>query len=136
MWYIGQSITALDHAGCILKWSPSSADDLEGYSVYMKEGETGEFKKATSRLIEEPEWQSPPLRLDMKYYFYITATDRSSNESLPSSVVAFQLKDATPDPTVIVLERPRTFRLAAAASFSDKIKTNDFFTRFELGGNA
>lgn len=126
---------ALDYTGCIIRWKPSPDNDLEGYNIYMKAGSTGEFKRMNKHLVKETEWRSPPLRHDMIYSFYITAVDTSDNESLPSPVQTFQLLDASIDPNIITIKRHHTMILSSNQATSELISSQDFLTRFTLGGD-
>lgn len=135
MWYIGQSIIAVDHSACILKWSEVPALDLDGYNVYMREGLQGDFVKMTKEPINEPEWVSPALRLDTKYFFYITATDRSDNESKSSTVIPFMMRDATEDTNIVYVPSPVRLNLLASSIVEEPIMGTSaaIITRFELG---
>lgn len=135
MWHIGQSLTALDHTGCVLKWDESLAYDLDGYHVYMRTGEVGAFTRMTRNRLTAPEWMSPPLRSDTRYFFYITAIDRSDNESGPSAVVSFERAGGNVDPAIIPVPRPRTLMIASGGEHQELIATEGTYMRFEIGGD-
>lgn len=132
--YIGQSMVALDHTSCKLKWTPSTATDLDGYYVYMSEFDRNNYKRMTGSPIEEAEWISPPLRSDMDYYFYITAVDSSGNESAPSNIIRFQLPDAVVDSNVRIVEVTPSLMIPGNTQVNRDIDTNNFMTSFTIGG--
>lgn len=135
MWQIGQALVALDYKGVMLKWPASESDDLDGYNVYMRAGETAPFERMTGMPIEDTEWSSPELRLDTKYYFYITASDTADNESTPSATIPFQLKDARIEENIIYVPSPQEITLEPGLELLLPIAEfgTDICTRFELG---
>lgn len=134
MIYIGQSLAAIDYTSCILRWTPSVAVDIKGYDVYMQEGERGSSHKMNRTLIKESEWISPPLRRDLTYYFYVTATDLSGNVSVKGNTFPFRLDATTADPTVVVIDRFRTIPLLKNQVHKEIVSMDDSFMRFEIGG--
>ncbi len=138
MWYIGQSLIAIDDRGLIIRWEKSDAEDFDGYHVYMKEGEYGSFERMTDKTIFTEEWESPPLRRDVAYEMYVTVVDTSDNESEKSNIVRFELRDAEHDPTVVFIPKPATKELNQNESLllhlSHSIETKDIMTQFRLGG--
>lgn len=132
--YIGQSLVALDHTSCRLKWSPSPATDLDGYYVYMSEIDGHNYKRMTKETIKEPEWISPPLRNDMEYFFYITAIDRSGNESDPSNIISFRLPETVVDSNVRIVELTPETKIESNTKTIKDIQTSNFMTSFVIGG--
>ena len=133
MHYIGQSLTALDHTSCKLSWTPSASLDLDGYYVYMSEGDDSSYERMTGDPLTDPEWVSPPLRLDRTYYFYITSVDLSGNESAPSNVYPFTLPDAAVDATVVVVEPVPALTVDSGAESTEPVSSSNFMTSFTLG---
>lgn len=135
MWQIGQALIALDYKGCLLRWPPSLSDDLDGYHVYMRAGTTGAFNRMTGTPIIETQWFSPELRLDTKYYFYITASDTADNESTPSATIPFQLKDARVEENIIYVPSPVGITLEPGLELLLPISEfgTNIYTKFELG---
>ncbi len=76
-----------------LSWSMNTEGDLAGYRVYRSE------KEGTPGLVLTPEMLSTPAFRDIsiaaghRYWYRVTAVDRSGNESLPSAPAAL---DAAP----------------------------------------
>lgn len=134
MWYIGQSLIAVNHRGCLIQWNDAEADDVFGYYVYMREGDVEEFKRVNDHPLEVTHWESPPLRLDLTYYFYITSIDRAGNESEGTPIQPFILSDATPDPTIVLTDPPKTQTLSTGDTHSVSLfEDGDFMTQFQLG---
>jgi hypothetical protein len=137
MWYIGQSLIALDHRACRLQWGASSDDDLAGYNVYMSlTNESGSYEKVNTELLTEPEFvYGCNLRNDQKYYFYVTAVDFAGNESEASNIIEFKLSDYRDD-EVIVVNMPKKVTISAGGEYRDQPITSSFLTKFELGGSS
>lgn len=134
MHFTAQLLFALDHSGCVIKWSPSTASDIDGYHVYMKKGKQGAFQRINSQTITDSSFVSPPLRYDTTYYFYITAVDNSDNESAPSEIISFQLKDKTEPESEIVIPSPHLLKIKAGTKTAQPLFSSDVFTRFQIGG--
>ena len=63
-----------------LAWSPNSEPDLAGYKVYRREGR-GEKELLTPQPITTPVFKDPNVKLRHTYLYYVTAVDKSGNES-------------------------------------------------------
>ena len=135
MWQLAQALVAIDYSGCIIKWAESTAEDIDGYNVYMSTDPSGGFERMNKDRLIEPMWVSPQLRTDTKYFFYVTAIDTSDNESTPSAVVPFLLHDAVEDTTVIYIPDPLTIDLFDGTEYITSIDKYgaDFCMRLELG---
>lgn len=70
-----------------LVWTKSASDDLMGYNVYRSPNQGGPFLKVnvipTDRTAVYVDESLPPLT---RFYYQVTATDSSGNESLPSAI--------------------------------------------------
>jgi hypothetical protein len=97
----------------------------------MSEMDDKHFIRMMDEVTKEPEWNSPPLRMDTQYYFYVTAVDRTGNESSPSAIIPFQFPDSIIDPNLT----PVTVipKVTITTTFSDTVSDN-FMTSFNLGG--
>lgn len=137
MWQIAQSLVAISYTGCIIKWPAVEADDLDGYHVYMRAGLTGTFERMTIDPITDGDWESPPLRNDMRYYFYITSVDTGDNESAPSQTIVYSHPDATDEPVIFVAS-PIAIKLQSTTEkeFSLSEYGTDICTSFVLGGTS
>jgi hypothetical protein len=134
MWYVGQSLVALDHRGVHLRWTPSVATDLKGYYVYMSEQDDQHFIRMTAEPVKAPEWVSPALRTDMKYFFSITAVDRTGNESGASDVVPFYFPDSTIDLNLVPVAMTQSFPIAGDSTEEELLPASNFMTSFIIGG--
>lgn len=93
MQYIAQSLVTIADRGVRLKWKRNTEPDLLGYLVYMSIGTPDNFEKVTPAPIPDPEFVSPILRPDTKYYFKVSSIDEAGNESAASDVIEYQLPD-------------------------------------------
>jgi hypothetical protein len=134
MHYIGQSLVTIDHEGCKLKWTASTASDLDGYYVYMSEYNDQSFKRMTPQAVTESEWISPPLRTDSKYFFYITAVDSSGNESSPSGVIEYVRPDGVVDSQLLIVDPPTDYTVYSGGLKDESTPGKDFMTHFTYGG--
>ncbi len=74
--------------GLHLSWTPSSAPDLAGYSVYRANSAAGPYTRLNLDLITVAEYQDDALPLDGSSPWYqVTASDLSGNESARSAGV-------------------------------------------------
>jgi len=74
-----------------LSWSISMEPDLAGYRVYRsaEEGTLGEEQNRELLLV--PTFRDTSLLAGQRYFYRVTAVDRSGNESLPSAPVAAEV---------------------------------------------
>ena len=134
MWYIAQSVMAVDDRGCRIQWDAPSTEDVDGYHVYMREGENGPFLRMTGDRLRKTEWESPPLRRDVRYYLYITSIDKSDNESSGSPIETFELGDAIVDLSVHLSKSPQTMNIKRTSTSFPVETPSEFMTQFTLGG--
>ncbi len=79
-----------------LSWAVSPETDLAGYHVYRSEhaGVLGALLDA--KLLLTPAFQDMNIASGSRYFYSVTAVDRSGNESQPSSAVSVTVPDANP----------------------------------------
>lgn len=135
MIYVGQSLVALDHKSCRLKWAAVTDKEIDGYYVYMSEDNEKNYKRMVDKPLTALEWVSPPLRSDRRYFFYITAVDRSDNESRPSATVLFS-NESEVNKNLIPVPSPVNRLLNGQEKVTDNLLSQDFMLSFQLGGNS
>lgn len=89
----------IDSAGIVrLQWSPSSAQDLQGYRVFRSNSPTGEPIEVTRALLSSPNFTDTIAMhtLDKVVYYCVVATDIRFNTSAYSEVVAVRRPDLIP----------------------------------------
>jgi fibronectin type 3 domain-containing protein len=70
-----------------LVWRPSEADDLAGYIVYRRAGETGSFERVTAQPVVSAEFVDTAIAAGRTYTYRVTAVDQAGNESAPGGEV-------------------------------------------------
>ena len=70
-----------------LVWRASEADDLAGYIVYRREGDTGDFTRVTAQPLEAAEYVDTAVQSGRSYSYRVTAIDQTGNESAPGGEV-------------------------------------------------
>jgi hypothetical protein len=81
-------LVALAEAGRVrLVWRPSEADDLAGYIVYRRAGETGPFQRITQQPVVPAELIDTSVARGQTYTYRVTAIDQAGNESAPGGEV-------------------------------------------------
>jgi hypothetical protein len=70
-----------------LVWRASEADDLAGYIVYRREGDTGDFTRVTAQPLEAAEYIDTAVQSGRSYSYRVTAIDQTGNESAPGGEV-------------------------------------------------
>ena len=81
-------LVALTEAGrARLVWRASEADDVAGYIVYRREGETGKLERLTAKPVESTEYLDTAVGAGKTYVYRVTAIDQAGNESGPSNEV-------------------------------------------------
>jgi hypothetical protein len=129
MWYIAQSLVAINDRALTLRWAENTEPDLAGYHVYMSINTPQHFVRMTNKPLRKPEWVSPLLRLDQKYYIYVTAVDVYMNESQNSVILEFQLPDAKPENIAL---SPVTVYVQQGEEHLDVIAQQNFVTGLYL----
>jgi len=76
-----------------LSWDRSQERDLAGYRVWRKIEGQEEYVLLTSQPIQENAYNDTRVEKNKRYYYAITAQDKSGNESLKSECVSETLKD-------------------------------------------
>jgi hypothetical protein len=81
-------LVALAEAGRVrLVWQVSEADDLAGYVVYRRAGDSGAFERITAQPVEAAEYIDTAVRSGETYSYRVTAVDQNGNESVPGGEV-------------------------------------------------
>jgi hypothetical protein len=79
-----------------LSWSINTEPDLAGYRVYRNEQEKGKGQLVNPDLLLSPAYRDTTIALGHKYWYCVTAVDRSGNESAPTSPVAVEVAQQSP----------------------------------------
>jgi hypothetical protein len=81
-------LVALAEAGRVrLVWQASEAEDIAGYLVYRRVGESGAFERVTAQPVDTAEYVDTAIRSGQSYSYRVTAVDQSGNESAPGAEV-------------------------------------------------
>jgi hypothetical protein len=70
-----------------LVWRASEAEDVVGYIVYRREGDTGKFERVTAKPVESTEYLDTTVGSGKGYAYRVTAVDSAGNESGPGNEV-------------------------------------------------
>jgi hypothetical protein len=71
-----------------LSWAINAEADLAGYRVYRSEQENEQGQLCTAELLLSPAYRDTSVLTSHRYWYRVTAVDRSGNESVPSAPVA------------------------------------------------
>jgi hypothetical protein len=74
-----------------LSWSINVEPDLAGYRVYRSEQEGVRGTLLTPELLPSPAYRDNSVQSGHRYWYTVTAVDRSGNESAPSLAVAVEV---------------------------------------------
>jgi hypothetical protein len=74
-----------------LSWSINVEPDLAGYRVYRSEQEDARGTLLTPELLPSPAYRDNSVQSGQRYWYTVTAVDRSGNESAPSRAVAVEV---------------------------------------------
>jgi hypothetical protein len=74
-----------------LSWSINTETDLAGYHVYRSEQEGTPGQLVTPDLLLSPAYRDTSVQPGHRYWYSVTAVDRSGNESAPSARVAAEV---------------------------------------------
>ncbi len=81
-------LVALAEAGRVrLVWQASEAEDIGGYVVYRRLGESGQFERITAQPVESAEHVDTTVGSGQTYSYRVTAVDQTGNESAPGAEV-------------------------------------------------
>lgn len=81
-------LVALAEAGRVrLVWQASEAEDIGGYVVYRRVGESGTFERITAQPVQSAEYVDTAVRSGQAYTYRVTAVDQTGNESAPGGEV-------------------------------------------------
>jgi hypothetical protein len=70
-----------------LSWAISSEGDLAGYHVYRSDSEDTPGERINSEILPSPAFRDIPVVAGRRYFYSVSAVDRSGNESPKSSAV-------------------------------------------------
>jgi hypothetical protein len=79
-----------------LSWSINAETDLAGYHVYRSEAENDKGKLVTPDLLLSPAYRDTTVAFGHRYWYRVTAVDRSGNESAPTPPVAVDVAQHSP----------------------------------------
>ena len=79
-----------------LSWSINTETDLAGYHVYRSEQEGTPGQGLTPDLLLSPAYRDTSVQPGHRYWYSVTAVDRSGNESAPSAPVAVEIAQPSP----------------------------------------
>jgi hypothetical protein len=79
-----------------LSWSINTETDLAGYHVYRSEQEGTPGQLLTPDLLLSPADRDTSVQPGHRYWYSVTAVDRSGNESVPSATVAAEVAQPSP----------------------------------------
>jgi hypothetical protein len=74
-----------------LSWSINAEPDLAGYHVYRSEQQDTPGQLVTADLLLSPAYRDTSVQPGHRYWYSVTAVDRSGNESAPSAPVAAEV---------------------------------------------
>ena len=74
-----------------LSWSSNVETDLAGYHVYRSEQQDTPGQLVTPDLLLSPAYRDTSVQPGHRYWYSVTAVDRSGNESAPSAPVAAEV---------------------------------------------
>lgn len=69
-----------------LSWTINLETDVGGYRVYRSESEDARGQLLTPDLLPTPSFRNTTVASGRRYWYTVTAVDRSGNESVPSAV--------------------------------------------------
>jgi len=74
-----------------LSWSINVESDLAGYRVYRSQQDGDRGALLTPELLPSPAYRDNSAQYGQRYWYTVTAVDRSGNESAPSQAVAMDV---------------------------------------------
>lgn len=88
-----------------LTWPISPERDVAGYNLYSSDRIKGKFEKLNTELIPvlDTYFVDRPEKLQVSYFYRVTAVDESGNESEMSNATKADLEDHTPPATPLAL---------------------------------
>ena len=96
---IGLSATAMSDSRIDLHWIGNGESDLLHYNVYRSTVAGGPYSRIGSSVVSSAYFDTD-LEVSTKYYYVVTAVDRSNNESANSDEVSAQTKDNSVGPSI------------------------------------
>jgi hypothetical protein len=81
-----------------LSWAISPESDLAGYNVYRSSEGNASSTRLNTELLLTPTFRDMTMHPGQKYFYKVTAVDRSGNESAPSETVAAGGSERTDKP--------------------------------------
>jgi len=74
-----------------LSWAISPEGDLAGYSVYRSDAEDAPGERVSTEILPSPTFRDISVQPGRRYYYRVTALDRSGNESPKSPAVVAEV---------------------------------------------
>ena len=74
-----------------LSWSINLEPDLAGYRVYRSENQGTRGQLLTPALLLSPAYRDVSVQPGHRYWYVVTAVDRSGNEGTPSDAIPLDL---------------------------------------------
>jgi hypothetical protein len=79
-----------------VSWSINPEADLAGYRVYRSEQENQKGEPVATDLLLSPAYRDTSVRSDHRYWYRVSAVDRTGNESVPSAPVLADVAQHSP----------------------------------------
>jgi hypothetical protein len=79
-----------------LSWSINSESDFAGYHVYRSDQPDAKGTLLTPDLLPTPAYRDTSVQPPHRYWYTVTAVDRSGNESAPSAATAVEVAQPSP----------------------------------------
>jgi hypothetical protein len=79
-----------------ITWDANSENDLDGYRVWRREEGTAEVHLLTPDLIKENAYNDTSVKKGTVYIYFVTALDKSGNESPRSEPVSDKIRERMP----------------------------------------
>ena len=77
-----------------LSWAISPETDVAGYNVYRSDTESGAGTRVNSSLVLVPIFRDSSVAPGRKYFYRVTAVNRTGNESEPSAAIAMTVPES------------------------------------------
>lgn len=78
-----------------IKWEQNPELDIKGYNIYRSNDPDGKYKKVNTKIVTEPNYVDSSVEVEKTYYYYVTAVDKSGQESRRSNVFAKKIMERT-----------------------------------------
>jgi len=72
----------------VLQWNSDSGTDFAGFLIYRSTSALGPFSRLGSGVVKQNTWSDIDVKPGVKYYYRVTRTSGSGDESSPSNVAS------------------------------------------------